>query len=206
VDEIVKADVPQVSRHESDLIMKFSLVAASQEYPRFKELLRRSSMKLSGLAIDILSTYTATNALWWNRTELSQNEDSYIKQSVMPMIDAVFGSLNMVQHWYVSLHIVNNISYESDLDFLIVFIRQCDPLPAPMGYEEVLQPDFFGEIEDLCFVVMEVKKPNATLNNILDDTRKLPSMMKIALNMLIHANVRNATVLGFLVNGMFKDM
>ncbi|KAF9404928.1 hypothetical protein BGZ76_006751, partial [Entomortierella beljakovae] len=102
--------------------------------------------------------------------------DSYIKRSVTPMIDAVFGTLSMVQHW------------------------QRDPLPVPNGYEEVLQPDFFGEIDDLCFVVMEVKKPNVTPDVILNDGRKLPSMMKIALNMLIHANVQNATVLGFLVN------
>ncbi|KAI1288057.1 hypothetical protein EDD11_010094, partial [Mortierella claussenii] len=157
VDQLVKVDVPQVPRQEFDLIMKFGLAAASQEYSGFKELLRRSSTEPSGLAVDILCTYAATNALWQSPTRLARNEDSYIK-------------------------------------------RQRDPLPVPNGYEEVLPPDFFGEIDDLCFVIMEVKKPNVTLDDIQDDTRKLPSMMKIALNMLIHASVRNATVLSFLVN------
>ncbi|KAG0061979.1 hypothetical protein BGZ89_011016, partial [Linnemannia elongata] len=77
---------------------------------------------------------------------------------------------------------------------------QRDQLPVPNGYEEVLQPDFFAEVDQLCFAIMEVKKPNATMDDIEDDVRKLPCMMKIALNMLIHGNVQNATVVGFLVN------
>lgn len=83
-----------------------------------------------------------------------------------------------------------------------LFVRQRDQLPVPNGYEEVLQPDFYGEVDQLCFTIMEVKKPTMTMVDIEEDTRKLPCMMKIALNMLIHANVKDATVVGFLVNGM----
>ncbi|KAF9153169.1 hypothetical protein DFQ26_000649 [Actinomortierella ambigua] len=78
--------------------------------------------------------------------------------------------------------------------------RQRDQLPVPSGYEEVLLPDFYGEINQLCFAVMEVKKPKMSMADIEDDARKLPCMMKIALNMLIHANVQDPTVLGFLVS------
>jgi hypothetical protein len=82
------------------------------------------------------------------------------------------------------------------------FCRQRDQVPVPNGYEEVLQPDFFAEVDQLCFAIMEVKKPNMPREDIEDDARKLPCMMKIALNMLIQANVQDATVVGFLVNGM----
>ncbi|KAF9140439.1 hypothetical protein BG015_001662 [Linnemannia schmuckeri] len=157
VAQLVKADVPEVSRQGVDLVVKCALAAASQEYLDFKAMLRRTSLESSGLTGDILTTYTTTNALWQGRTRLAQNEDTYIK-------------------------------------------RQCDQLPVPKGYEEVLQPDFFAEVDQLCFAIMEVKKPNMTMDDIEDDARKLPCMMKIALNLLIHGNVQDATVLGFLVN------
>ncbi|KAG0197347.1 hypothetical protein BGX33_000727 [Mortierella sp. NVP41] len=176
VAQLVKADVPEVPRQDVDLVVKCALAAALQEYLDFKAMLRRTSLESSGLAGDILTTYTTTNALWQGRTRLVQNEDTYIKRSVMPIIDAVFGSLNLVQHW------------------------QRDQLSVPKGYEEVLQPDFFAEVDQLCFAIMEVKKPNMTMDDIEDDARKLPCMMKIALNMLIHGNVQDATVVGFLVN------
>ncbi|KAF9586467.1 hypothetical protein BGW38_004363 [Lunasporangiospora selenospora] len=50
---------------------------------------------------------------------------------------------------------------------------------------------------------MEVKMLNKHKDDIEDDTRKLLYTMKIALNMLIHANVQYATVIGFLVDGIY---
>ncbi|KAF9950853.1 hypothetical protein BGZ70_001203 [Mortierella alpina] len=79
--------------------------------------------------------------------------------------------------------------------------RQRDPLPVPKGYEEILQPDFFAETDQLCFAIMEVKKPRMAKEDVEADNRKLPCMMKLALDMLIHANVQEAAVIGFLVNG-----
>ncbi|KAG0366851.1 hypothetical protein BGZ54_004790 [Gamsiella multidivaricata] len=77
--------------------------------------------------------------------------------------------------------------------------QQRGQLPVPNGYEKVLQSDFFAKAGQLCFAIMEVKKPKTTKEDAEDDTRKLPCMM-IALNMLIHANVQDVTVVGFLVN------
>ncbi|KAG0230141.1 hypothetical protein BGW42_001128 [Actinomortierella wolfii] len=176
ITQLLKTDVPEVPQKDIDLVVKLALAAASKEYLDFKAMLRGSSLDLSSLAGDIVIEYTATNALWQDRTLLAQNEDTYIKRSVMPMIDAVFGSLDVIQHW------------------------QRDQLPVPSGYEEVLQPDFFAEVDHLCFAIMEVKKPNMTTADIEDQTRKLPCMMKIALNMLIDRNVIDPTVLGFLVS------
>ncbi|KAG9326480.1 hypothetical protein KVV02_001659, partial [Mortierella alpina] len=175
VAHLVDVDTPEVPCEETDLVVRTALNAGSMKYLEFKSTLKDSSLQLSGLAEDILTSYTATNALWQSPTQLVRNEDTYIKQSVMPMVDAVFGSLDLLQHW------------------------QRDPLPVPNGYEEVLQPDFFAEVDDLCFVIMEVKKPTITKEEAEADTRKLPCMMKIALDTLIHGNVKGATVVGFLV-------
>ncbi|KAF9956310.1 hypothetical protein BGZ72_002849 [Mortierella alpina] len=176
VAQLVEVDVPEAPCQETSLIVKYALAAGSKNYLEFKAMMRSPSLELRGLAGDILTSYTATNALWQNSTQLSQNEDTYIKQAVMPIIDAVFGSLELLQHW------------------------QRDPLPVPNGYEEVLQPDFFAEVDQLCFAIMEVKKPKMTKEEIEADTRKLPCMMKIALNTLIQGNVKEAEVIGFLVN------
>ncbi|KAF9406205.1 hypothetical protein BGZ94_003197, partial [Podila epigama] len=175
-DVILKVNLPEVPCQDVDFVVKCALAAASQDYFEFKKMLRTSNLKSDSLAGDILTTYTTTNSLWQARTGLDQNEDTYIKRSVMPMIDAVFGSLDVVEHW------------------------QRDQLPVPRGYEEVLQSDFFGEVDQLCFAFMEVKKPGMSMDDIADDIRKLPSMMKLALNMLIHKNVEDAAVIGFLVN------
>ncbi|KAF9159947.1 hypothetical protein DFQ26_006012, partial [Actinomortierella ambigua] len=75
-----------------------------------------------------------------------------------------------------------------------------DPLPVPNGYEEVLLPTFYAEVKRLCLAVLEVRKPDAPMTDIEDGARKLPSMMKIALDMLIHQDVQDPTVLGFQVS------
>ncbi|KAG0266111.1 hypothetical protein DFQ27_000158 [Actinomortierella ambigua] len=169
------ADVPDVPEQVISLFAKWALAAASQEYVGFQRMLRGSSLVLEGLAGDLLRMYTSTTALWPNRTQLPFDEDSYIKRSVMPMIDAVFGSLGTVERWR-------------------------HQLPVPDGYEEVLQPNFYAEVDQLCFAIMEVRKPNAPKADIEDGARKLPCMMKIALNMLIHQDVQDPTVLGFQVS------
>ncbi|KAG0291027.1 hypothetical protein BGZ98_003189, partial [Dissophora globulifera] len=88
---LIQIDVPEAPRQEVDFIIKFAIATASKEYLDFKAMLRRSGLELNGLVGDILTAYTATNALWQDRTGLARNEDTYIKQSVMPTIDAVFG-------------------------------------------------------------------------------------------------------------------
>ncbi|KAF9155235.1 hypothetical protein DFQ26_009789 [Actinomortierella ambigua] len=172
---LLKADVPEVPEQVISLFAEWALAAASQEYVDFQRMLRGSSLVLEGLAGDLLRMYTSTTALWPNRTQLPFGEDSYIKRSVMPMIDAVFGSLGTVERWR-------------------------HQLPVPDGYEEVLQPNFYAEVDQLCFAIMEVRKPNAPKADIEDGAHKLPCMMKIALNMLIHQDVQDPTVLGFQVS------
>lgn len=52
---------------------------------------------------------------------------------------------------------------------------------------------------------MEVKNPNTTMDDIEDNACKLLYIMKIALNMLIHGNVQDATVVGILVNSILRN-
>ncbi len=88
--------MPEVPNEETDILVKSALKAGSMKYLDFKTTLKKSSLKQRGLACDLLTSYTATSALWQNPTQLVRNEDTYIKQSVMPMIDAVFGFLDLV--------------------------------------------------------------------------------------------------------------
>ncbi|KAF9151472.1 hypothetical protein DFQ26_001226 [Actinomortierella ambigua] len=180
VEQLLEVDVPEAPEQDFIFFAKWASAAASLGHLDFKRRLSGSSLESGSLAGDLMAQYTAINTLWDGQAKLPSNEDSYIKQSIMPMIDAVFGSLKIVQHW------------------------QRDQLPVPDGYEEVLLPDFYAEVSQLCLAVMEVKKPNMAKADIEDDARKLPCMMKIALNMLIHANVQDPTVLGFLVSGMLQ--
>ncbi|KAF9583968.1 hypothetical protein BGW38_007986 [Lunasporangiospora selenospora] len=58
VAQLFKADVPEVPQQDVDLIVKWALVAASQEYLDFKTMLRGSSLDLSGLAENICEVLT----------------------------------------------------------------------------------------------------------------------------------------------------
>lgn len=63
VAQLVKTDVPDIPHQDVNLVVECVIAAASQEYLNFKKMLRESSLQSSGLAADILTTYTTTNAL-----------------------------------------------------------------------------------------------------------------------------------------------
>ncbi|KAI7819624.1 hypothetical protein BC939DRAFT_479478 [Gamsiella multidivaricata] len=174
---LVQIYVPEAPRQEVNLFVKFALAAASKEYLDFKATLGRTSLELSDLVGDILAAYTATNAPWQDRTGLARIEDTYIKQSVMPIIDAVFSSLGLKslklkpfkleviltngEHWFVEGWMSRTEQH-----------WQRGQLPVPNGYEKVLQSDFFAKAGQLCFAIMEVKKPKTTKEDAEDDTRR----------------------------------
>jgi len=74
----------------------------------------------------------------------------------------------------------------------------------PCGHDEDKRPDFFGEKEGLPVVIAEVKKPNELPSANSRDKRKLPCLMKLALNKLLMENVENPAVIGLLFQGMVK--
>ncbi|KAF9082938.1 hypothetical protein BGX27_004347, partial [Mortierella sp. AM989] len=53
------------------------------------------------------------------------------------------------------------------------------------------------------FILAEVKKPDARTDSLDQDTRKLPQMMKIAIDRICSANIASPTVIGFLIQGIY---
>ncbi|KAF9417044.1 hypothetical protein BGZ76_004569, partial [Entomortierella beljakovae] len=74
-----------------------------------------------------------------------------------------------------------------------------DRLPTPCGFEEVYEPDFFGERDGFPFIMMEVKKPDAHPDTLDYDVRKLPQIMKLSLNQLVSSGICTPRVIGLLV-------
>ncbi|KAF9197308.1 hypothetical protein BGZ49_002312, partial [Haplosporangium sp. Z 27] len=74
-----------------------------------------------------------------------------------------------------------------------------DPLPTPIGFEEIYLPDYFAEKDGFAFAVVEVKKPVADGTCLQADQRKVPSMMKIMLDMMYTAGVKDPVTLGFVI-------
>ncbi|KAF8967784.1 hypothetical protein BGZ46_000114, partial [Entomortierella lignicola] len=177
VSQIVNARVSEPGQNDIDLLVRFSLLAVTRSYIDFKAFFKRVIIGSSCLVSDIVGLWISSSSFWQIPSGAVCNEDTYIKRVVIPFIDGTFDSMNFNQHW------------------------QRDRLLVPNGYYEVLEPDFFGEQDMLTFVIMEVKKPNGRMNTVESDARKLPCMLKIALNLLLHANVDNPTVIGLLIHG-----
>jgi len=80
-------------------------------------------------------------------------------------------------------------------------LKTRDPLPTPKGFEETYQPDFFAERDGFPFIVVEVKKPHADPTILHQDARKVPHMMKLAIDRMILAGIKDPYVIGLLVQG-----
>ncbi|KAG0209427.1 hypothetical protein BGX31_002130 [Mortierella sp. GBA43] len=73
--------------------------------------------------------------------------------------------------------------------------------PLPTGYKEQYRPDYFGGTEGMPVVIVEVKKPGDPERILRKDQRKLPSLMKLALNLMWENNVAKPIVVGLLFQG-----
>jgi hypothetical protein len=73
---------------------------------------------------------------------------------------------------------------------------------VPTDYEERLYPDFFAEKDGLPFAVLEVKSPDADPDGCDVDVRKVFLLMKLSLNCLFEAGVKDPVILGILVQGI----
>jgi hypothetical protein len=84
---------------------------------------------------------------------------------------------------------------------LLCLFRSRDRLPTPRNYEEPLFPDYFGSFRKLPIVVAEIKSPTAANDMVELDNRRVPCMMKLSLDQLLAANVKNPVVVGLLISG-----
>ncbi|KAF9083968.1 hypothetical protein BGX27_003955, partial [Mortierella sp. AM989] len=78
-----------------------------------------------------------------------------------------------------------------------------DPIPTPNGFEEVYNPDYFGEYDGLPVLLVEIKKPGAMDDDLEGDQRRLPCMQKLMLDRLLAAGVEDPKVVGFLIRRRF---
>lgn len=60
-------------------------------------------------------------------------------------------------------------------------------------------PDYFGEYDGFPVLIVEIKKPGATDDDIEGDHRKLPCMQKMMLDRMLAAGVKDPKVVGFLI-------
>jgi hypothetical protein len=68
----------------------------------------------------------------------------------------------------------------------------------PLGHKEQFEPDFYGAVENLPFIVAEVKPPRLD-GRVLDIGRlKLFCMMKLMLDSLLQNRVEEAEVVGLI--------
>ncbi|KAF9536428.1 hypothetical protein EC957_010992, partial [Mortierella hygrophila] len=128
----------------------------------------------TSIAANLVLAYSSTSDFW--QDAVLGNEDTYIQRSVNGLITATFGALNLEQHW------------------------SRDLLPTPRNYEEQLFPDYFGSFKKLPIVVAEIKSPTAAYDMVELDNRRVPCMMKLSLDQLLAANVKNPVVVGLLIN------
>ncbi|KAF9426428.1 hypothetical protein BGZ76_002767 [Entomortierella beljakovae] len=158
---------------ESMILSRSAVFASTNEYLPAKTLIR--SLPSGTIIKEILLEMTSTAALFLPLSSLPVNEDSYIHHKVRAILVGLFGDFEIAYHW------------------------TRDQLPTPTGYEEIYQPDFYGERNGFPFIIAEVKKPDADPSSLDHDSRKLPQMMKLALNRMCDAGVRSPVVVGFLI-------
>ncbi|KAF8924593.1 hypothetical protein BGZ58_001632 [Dissophora ornata] len=123
----------------------------------------------------ILAEMVSTAILFMPSSVLKTNEDTYIQHAIRAIIVGIFGDMEIIHHW------------------------TRDPLPTPKGFEKIYQPDFFAERDGFPFIVVEVKKPDADPTILDGDARKVPHMMKIALDRMYLAGIEQPVVIGLLV-------
>lgn len=76
-------------------------------------------------------------------------------------------------------------------------------MPTPTGFEEVYNPDYFGEYDGFPVMMVEIKKPGATDDDTEGDQRRLPCMQKLMLDRMLSAGVEDPKVIGFLIRREF---
>ncbi|KAF9106495.1 hypothetical protein BGX27_009126 [Mortierella sp. AM989] len=173
--------VPTPEQEEKLTLFDCSTYASSHSYKQTKQYVR--ALHSETLIGEILRSYTSRPNLWKDNPEpsaisppLPSNEDTYIQDAVRHIIIGVFGDLDCNDHW------------------------TRDPLPTPIGFEEQYYPDYCADKFGLAFAALEVKKPEEDDLQLLErDRHKLPCMLKLMLDRLLEAGVKDPVVIGFLV-------
>ncbi|KAF9578997.1 hypothetical protein BGW38_004934 [Lunasporangiospora selenospora] len=158
---------------------RMSLIKKQDELNDVSDLLNQTE---EGLVVDLLCHYSQRSSLWLQSASyptppstLVQNEDTYTQAIVKGIIFSVVCDLELLDHW------------------------NRDPLPVPLGFEEVYNPDYFGEYDGFPVLLVEIKKPGIMDDSLEGDQRRLPCMQKLMLDRMLAAGVESPKVVGFLI-------
>ncbi|KAG0279978.1 hypothetical protein BGZ95_011722 [Linnemannia exigua] len=158
-----------------ELLLSCCLHVGTTDYQQGRAFIKDRTARQDSVTSDIMSAYASSGVLRNRVSNLDFNENTYIELSVKPFVTGTFAQLDFQEHWTI------------------------DPFPVPAGYEERLCPDFYGEKDGLPFVVLEVKAPDADQEDCDIDVRKVALLMKLSLNRLLEAGVKDPVVIGLLV-------
>ncbi|KAG0370262.1 hypothetical protein BGX24_002070 [Mortierella sp. AD032] len=172
---LTRQPVSAPKSEDVELLLVCCLHVGTTDYLPGRAYLKDRTARQDSVTSDIISSYASSGVLRNRVSNLAFNENTYIEQSVKPFVTGTFAQLDFQEHWII------------------------DPFPVPTGYEERLFPDFYGEKDGLPFVVLEVKAPDADPDDCDVDVRKVTLLMKLSLNRLLEAGVKDPVVIGLLV-------
>ncbi|KAF9545057.1 hypothetical protein EC957_011298 [Mortierella hygrophila] len=169
--------------HDITTLADTAAFAAQNTYQATRAFIDDKKYNSQGLAGRLLSIYTSRPALWQTQDSfpsavrvLGLNEDSYTESAVKGIIYTVMGDLEVVDHW------------------------SRDPFPTPHLFDEEYYPDYFAELDGFPIMVAEVKKPGVVPQEARkDDQRRVPSLLKLAIDRMLEAGVVEPSAVGILV-------
>ncbi|KAF9135696.1 hypothetical protein BGW39_001095 [Mortierella sp. 14UC] len=177
--------VDHASPNSSDIevIAATAVFAAQNPFQETRAFIKNKHLTEQSMSWQLLNAYTRRPGLWQTPESfpsatqlLGLNEDSYIENAVKGIVHAIVGDLEVIDHW------------------------GRDPFPTPPLFDEQYFPDYFAELDGFPFVVAEVKKPGDVLQGILrNDERKVPSLLKLALDRMLEAGIVEPKAIGILV-------
>ncbi|KAG0202545.1 hypothetical protein BGX31_003580, partial [Mortierella sp. GBA43] len=180
VDIIFKGSIPDVSDADASYVPRLASEAQrAANVGQFRKCVQDTSITdVSPPVPGVFERWTSTNALWSQSTHKKPNERTFQKQSVDPIFDSLFGDAGLT-------------------------LAIDDYLTLPSKYKkETFKPDHYGSVSGMVGIVpviMEVKKEDISGGIKAKDEIKLLSMIKLTLNVMMKANVKNPVVVGLLV-------
>ncbi|KAF9346741.1 hypothetical protein BGX34_003642, partial [Mortierella sp. NVP85] len=175
VDDLLFANLPVICGDDEDA-KRVGTCGHMASLPReqFREWFHEFDKSWAHPVRRIIDAVSAKET-FWGASDPYPNESSYQARFVNPVIT---GFLSSHQH----REEFNNTS-----------------LPMPSNHHEEFQPDFFGAIGTLPFMIAEIKKPTEKGRCLDVDRLKLYCMMKLALDSLVMDGVEESEVIGLLV-------
>ncbi|KAG0205980.1 hypothetical protein BGX31_002865 [Mortierella sp. GBA43] len=180
---LLSVSLPEVPNEERLLLLECSEFAASHTFQETNDfVLKKIGGKGKTITGEVLRGFTERASPWLRSNSyptplstLPQNEDTYTYATMENIVHGTLHDFEVLDHW--------------GRDFL----------PVPVGWEERYEPDYYAEYFGFPFVLVEIKKPAASDEELEGDSRKLPCMGKLMVDRMGRAGVQDPKVIVFLV-------